>query len=323
MKIGEKVWVLCEVVSEPDGNGVHVSHRGAGWYADLSACKPVEPEAIKKGDSIPFKIGDRVVTSHGRKGVVEHINLIEGFPVTVRQSVRELVSYRVSQVKLDAEPLCDDHCIGNVCDLFEPTGVACPNDSCDIETGVRNAPVKQYLTGENQPANDSDYRAATPKDVSRVVCGGKVKARFRDHKSDEWTKTDEWLGGYDSTEESKWIDDTGCPWKYCQVYDPEKPQHEPDNPARHLPAWFGKGLRYLAAMSDATVVEVLNNQTKKGLNLLSDFDTVETGDLFQSSRDGKFHRCNFTVGMPVLEAVLRGHQQREGWTFYRPKKVQA
>ncbi len=283
MKIGEKVWVLCEVVSEPDGNGVHVTHRGAGWYADLSACKLVEPEAIKKGDSIPFKIGDRVVTSHGRKGVVEHINLIEGFPVTVRQSVRELVSYRVSQVKLDAEPLCDDHCIGNVCDLFEPTGVACPNDSCDIETGVRNAPVKQYLTGENKPANDSDYRDATPKDVSRVVCGEKVKARFRDHKSDEWTKTDEWLGGYDSTEESKWIDDTGCPWKYCQVYDPEKP--EPNAGLRPL---FGS-------------------------------DIVEPGDFFKNSRDGYFHSCNFTIGMKVCDAVLRGEQQRETWTFYRPK----
>lgn len=48
MKVGDKVWVLCEVVSEPDGNGVHVTHRGAGWYADLSACKPVEPEAVEQ-----------------------------------------------------------------------------------------------------------------------------------------------------------------------------------------------------------------------------------------------------------------------------------
>jgi hypothetical protein len=47
MKIGDKVWVLCEVVSEPEGNGIHVTHRGAGWYADLSACKPVEHEAFQ------------------------------------------------------------------------------------------------------------------------------------------------------------------------------------------------------------------------------------------------------------------------------------
>ena len=284
MKIGEKVWVLCEVVSEPDGNGVHVTHRGAGWYADLSACKPVEPKATdsKKRNAIFTMQGH---TRQGTYGVAKYYGGSWLF---------ETVDGKFSR-------WCDSQDI----ELLE-------GENSEL-------PVKQSLTGENKPASDSDYRAATPKDVSRVVCGEKVKARFRDHKSDEWTKTDEWLGGYDSTEESKWIDDTGCPWKYCQVYDPEKPQHEPDNPARHLPAWFGKGLRYLAAMSDATVVEVLNNQTKKGLNLLSDFDTVETGDLFQSSRDGKFHRCNFTVGMPVREAVLRGYKQRETWTFYRPK----
>jgi hypothetical protein len=143
--------------------------------------------------------------------------------------------------------------------------------------------VKQYLTGENQPANDSEYRDATPKDVASVVCGEKVKARFRDHNLDEWTKTDEWLGGYDSTEESKWIDDTGCPWKYCQVYDPEKP--EPN----------------------------------AGLRLLFGSDIVEPGDFFKNSRDGYFHSCNFTIGMKVCDAVMRGEQQRETWTFYRPK----
>ena len=229
MKIGDKVWVLCEVVSEPDGNGVHVTHRGAGWYADLNACKPVEHEAAEEPKEL-----------------------------------------------------------------------------------------------------DSDYRDATPEDINRFMRGEKIEARFRDFDYQDWNrskgqrKRKQFLAGVELRNgKYKWVDDDNRSWMICQVYDPKKPQNEPDSPARHLHSWFGKGLRYLAAMSDATVVEVLNNQTKKGLDHLSDFDTVEPGDMFQSSRDGKFHRCNFTVGMPVREAVLRGHKQRETWAFYRPKKVQA
>jgi hypothetical protein len=58
---------------------------------------------------------------------------------------------------------------------------------------------------------------------------------------------------------------------------------------------------------------------KSGLQLLLGSDTVHAGDLLNSSRDGKFHWCNFTIGMKVCDAVMRGEQQRETWTFYRPK----
>jgi hypothetical protein len=231
----------------------------------------------------------------------------------------ELIDEENIELPVKQSPKDDGHCIGNVCDMFEPTGIACPNDSCDIKTGVRNPVVKQSSTVAEQPTSDLDYRDAMPEDGLRAMQGEKVRVRFRDDESEEWISKNQVIDRYQPAKKYKWIDGDGCSWKYCQVYDPKKPQNEPDNPARHLPSWFGKGLRYLAAMSVATVVEVLNNQTKKGLDLLSDFDTVEPGDLFQSSRDGKFHRCNFTVGMPVREAVLRGHKQRETWTFYRPK----
>ena len=64
------------------------------------------------------------------------------------------------------------------------------------------------------------WRDATAEDISRMMKGENVNARFRDKNSHEWTASGELLAGYDSTEESKWIDDTGCPWKQCQVYDP-------------------------------------------------------------------------------------------------------
>jgi Protein of unknwon function (DUF3310) len=71
MKVGDKVWVLCEVVSEPDGNGVHVTHRGAGWYADLNVCKLVEPKAVGQ------PISDPVNPSHYKQGPAETIDIIE------------------------------------------------------------------------------------------------------------------------------------------------------------------------------------------------------------------------------------------------------
>jgi hypothetical protein len=97
MKVGDKVWLLCEVISEPDGNGVHVMHRNAGWYADLSACKPVEPEAVEKPatsdpsggweptkDEIEYAkdrcgvpASDPINPSHYKQGPAETIDIIE------------------------------------------------------------------------------------------------------------------------------------------------------------------------------------------------------------------------------------------------------
>jgi hypothetical protein len=170
---------------------------------------------------------------------------------------------------------------------------------------------------------DSDYRDATPEDGLRAMQGENVRVRFRDDESEEWISKNQVLDRYQPAKHYKWIDGDGCSWKYCQVYDPKKPQPEQASPIEHLRGWLEKGFWNISAMSDATVVEVLNNRTKKGLDILHDFDIVEPGDLFHSTRDGKFHRCNFTMGMPVREAVLRGMRQRETWTFYRPKKVQA
>jgi hypothetical protein len=59
---------------------------------------------------------------------------------------------------------------------------------------------------------------ATAEDVAEMMKGKTVEARFRDHLQDDWCKHIWNLAGYDSTEENSWIDNTGCPWRYCQVY---------------------------------------------------------------------------------------------------------
>jgi hypothetical protein len=62
------------------------------------------------------------------------------------------------------------------------------------------------------------WQPATADDVARMIKGETVEARFRDHLQEDWSKTVWLLAGYDSTEENSWIDNTGCPWQYCQVY---------------------------------------------------------------------------------------------------------
>jgi hypothetical protein len=62
------------------------------------------------------------------------------------------------------------------------------------------------------------WQDATADDVARMMKGETVEARFRDHLQEDWSKTVWLLAGYDSTEENKWIDNTGCPWRFCQVY---------------------------------------------------------------------------------------------------------
>jgi hypothetical protein len=75
------------------------------------------------------------------------------------------------------------------------------------------------------------WENATADDVARMMKGETVEARFRDHLQEDWSKTIWLLAGYDSTamEEHCWIDNTGCPWRYCQVYrEPSWYANKPD-----------------------------------------------------------------------------------------------
>ncbi len=109
-KVGDKVWVQAEVI-DIEGSSVRVQGplcSGAFWVVRRD-CKPVEPEAVEqpltsesdKLNTVTFDIGDPVMSYDGRKGIVEAINLIAEFPITVRHSMREQVSYKLGGVKHD------------------------------------------------------------------------------------------------------------------------------------------------------------------------------------------------------------------------------
>jgi hypothetical protein len=104
VKVGDKVWVLCEIREALPG-GFHVKgcSGGAPFWALAEDCRPVEPD--HHDHPVEFKVGDRVVSWSGRQGVVEAINEIEGFPITVRHSMREQVSYKLGGVKHDDHPV--------------------------------------------------------------------------------------------------------------------------------------------------------------------------------------------------------------------------
>jgi hypothetical protein len=99
MKPGDKVWVLCEVATVYNYQSLYIDirHDGAVFEAKRSDCRPVEPD--HDDHPVEFKVGDDVVSRCGREGVVEAIDLIEGYPITVRHSIREQVSYLVCDVR--------------------------------------------------------------------------------------------------------------------------------------------------------------------------------------------------------------------------------
>ena len=99
--------------------------RKAKWYLDRLVASfddllaeasgasetPVdEPSDETDQDDHPhdFKVGDAVISWQGREGVIEAIDLIENFPITVRHSIREQVSYKLGGVKKKH----DDHPVG-------------------------------------------------------------------------------------------------------------------------------------------------------------------------------------------------------------------
>jgi hypothetical protein len=102
MKVGDKVWVECEI-EDADFEGFAVGYRGNRFFVYSKDCRPVEPD--QDDHPVEFKVGDRVVSWSGRQGVVEAINEIEGFPITVRHSMREQVSYKLGGVKHDHHPV--------------------------------------------------------------------------------------------------------------------------------------------------------------------------------------------------------------------------
>jgi preprotein translocase subunit YajC len=99
-KKGDRVWVRATVgnadADRPGWFNFWFTGNN-GVYLPASDCRPANKD--QDDHLFGFKVGDEVVSRCGRKGVVEAIDLIEGYPITVRHSIREQVSYLVCDVR--------------------------------------------------------------------------------------------------------------------------------------------------------------------------------------------------------------------------------
>jgi hypothetical protein len=91
----------------------------------------------------------------GRQGVVEAINEIEGFPITVRHSMREQVSYKLGGVKHDdhpVEPSNPSEVSDSSSDPVNPSHYKhLPAEAIDIiEAAIAMAPSSQYAFLQGQ-----------------------------------------------------------------------------------------------------------------------------------------------------------------------------
>jgi hypothetical protein len=73
MKVGDKVWVLCEVIKIQETGEFQVSGPlGGSFWITVHECKPIEPEAVEQTETVGRKaicVGDKVTWS-GHKGIV-------------------------------------------------------------------------------------------------------------------------------------------------------------------------------------------------------------------------------------------------------------
>jgi hypothetical protein len=73
LKVGDKVWVLCEVKQAlPDGFQVKGCSGGIPFWVLADDCKPVEPEAVEQPTT-----SDPVNPSHYKQLPAETIDIIE------------------------------------------------------------------------------------------------------------------------------------------------------------------------------------------------------------------------------------------------------
>ena len=291
-KVGDEVWVLCKVI-EPCESLVKVTPSGndSWFWAAWEQCRPVEPD--QDDHPVEFKVGDRVVSWSGRQGVVEAINEIEGFPIAVRHSMREQVSYKLGGVKHDDHPVEQ---APKETTPKEPTqgqklaertmkAIWAANDA------VNRTPVVKHgdPSGGWEPTKDEiEYakdRCGVPAsdplavgDAVRFVSPGHNR-----HGTEGILKSIH----HGPKNAYLFVSDCGQFHSYCTIAE-------------------------LEHYDKAESVDI-----KGSMASLDGADTIQEGDLQWTDRDGKYRLCNFTIGMRVHEAIQRGKAHGEKWVFYR------
>ncbi len=204
-KVGDKVWVRATVGNaDADRPGwFNFWFTGSnGLYLPSSDCRPANQD--HDDHPVEFKVGDRVVSWSGRQGVVEAINEIEGFPITVRHSVREQVSYKLGGVKHDDHPVEPESNCPEIPDSSsDPLAPSPCMDGVNVDQFVEGIMEARGRTSD--PINPSHYKqggiecieaikAATGDGFIGYVWGNVIKYLWR------WPKK----GGVDDLKKARW-----------------------------------------------------------------------------------------------------------------------
>jgi hypothetical protein len=78
-------------------------------------------------------------------------------------------------------------------------------------------------------------------------------------------------------------------------------------------AWFGTQEKPFDPINDPAPI-----YSKGQCRLMSEDETIESGDFFWRNATQSQCLANFTIGMKVKDAVERGRKHNESWVFYRP-----
>jgi hypothetical protein len=316
MKKGDKVWVRATVTHNSESSEyMELDHNGYEIIAHKSDCRPVEPE--QDGNPVEFKVGDRVVSWSGREGVVEAINEIEGFPITVRHSMREQASYKLGGVKHDHRPVEPANSPKILDSSSEPM-----REAFEAEMVKRYGEERaSFARNENRYFDSSmeiawqAFQAGAKYQASPLApspCMDGVDAdRFVDSIMEARGRASDPLQVGDAVRfVSPGHKRHGTEGILKSIH------HGPKNAYLFI-SDCGQFHRYCAIAELEHYEKAGAVDVKGSMASLDGADTIQAGDLQWTDRDGKYRLCNFTIGLRAHEAIQRGKAHGEKWVFYR------
>jgi len=298
VKVGDKVWVLCEVINCNENSAwVVVGSRQGRVWVNARDCRPVEPQA--KQPTQGQKLAEQAL-----KGIWAANDAVNGTPVKepAAKKYREPTLVDLNNGPIDCE-VRDYHdepwksgvlvCVHNSrawrfqAQPQTRSYVYAPHwNQCRIAVHVEPIPepaIKESLATESNPPEIPDSSSEP------LAVGDAVRFVLPEHKRHG---TQGILKSIHHGPKNAYMFVSNCGQfhRYCTIAE-------------------------LEHYDQADPVDI-----KGSMQSLDGADTIQEGDLQWTDRDGKYRLCNFTIGMRVHEAIQRGKAHGEKWVFYRKFK---
>ena len=294
VKVGDKVWVLCEVVmvyKDQDFPYVDVEHDGTVFQAIKKQCRPVEPQA--KQPTQGQKLAEQAL-----KGIWAANDAVSGTPAIKESLITESSPPKIPDSS--SEPLRDAFEADLIQLMGWNQGYFGRNENRYFDSSVEMAWQAFQAGTKYQPSPLASSPCTNGVNVDQFI-DGVIEARGRasDFRVGDAVR-------FVSPEHKR----HGTQGILKSIH------HGPKN-AYMFVSNCGQFHRYctiaeLEHYDQADPVDI-----KGSMQSLDGADTIQAGDLQWTDRDGKYRLCNFTIGMRIHEAIQRGKAHGEKWVFYR------